>query len=543
MKRRSVQRAYQNIRPDEEAKDRMLRNILLSSEISPAGKDERKMRKKMKPMVLVAIIAAAIMLMGCAVVIFGLQDLKIGEYYFKEEGYVDDFGNYVGPTEFVRDVISLQGMKDTPNQLAAQEWLEFENSYDVDGQLIGDAEAAGYVTPSEYDAYFVYDQTMQDKVDEIVKKYGLKLAGKRVFVQDDQNHILFDALGFEDLHHGDAIKEVEYLGGYFYACGNFNMEFYLSLSDEHGRWPHKVLLNMRYNGKEYLDTVFTSIVNIDEVEQWNYTTTNGMDILIIMGEGFARFFCDREDAFLTSGFSTDYESDTGDVQYMTKADVEAVADALDFEIVPQKPDLDAVEEALEESEREQEPSESINRFESFDHCVAYQIEKHANEELYYHFTDLDDDGEAELIMGSVDEIKTVWMMISGEVNLIVDYGENYQKLKEAWPNMEKDPITEYSVTSINRDKYGYQRYIDEVLSMEHPENTLYVLKDINNDGTQELLIGDTEVLSFVFRVNYSKSGYPNIGVLSGSMTEEELNELKTAWTNMDRKPVTEYYCE
>ena len=79
--------------------------------------------------------------------------------------------------------------------------------------------------------------------------------------------------------------------------------------------------------------------------------------------------------------------------------------------------------------------------------------------------------------------------------------------------------------------------------MEHPENTLYVLEDINNDGTQELLIGDMQMLSFVFRVNYSKSGYPNIGVLSGSMTDEELNELKTAWPNMERKPVTEYYSE
>ena len=137
----------------------------------------------------------------------------------------------------------------------------------------------------------------------------------------------------------------------------------------------------------------------------------------------------------------------------------------------------------------------------------------------------------------------VWMMISGEVNLIVDYGENYQKLKEAWPDMEKDPITEYGVTSVNRDKYGYRRYIDEVLSMEHPENTLYVLDDFNNDGTQELLIGDMQILSFVWRVNYSKSGYPNIELLSWSMAEEELNELKTAWPNMDRKPVTEYYSD
>lgn len=57
MKRQSVQKAYRNIRPDAEAKVRMLNNILLSSEIPPAGKDDTMKQKKIRPMVLVAIIA------------------------------------------------------------------------------------------------------------------------------------------------------------------------------------------------------------------------------------------------------------------------------------------------------------------------------------------------------------------------------------------------------------------------------------------------------------------------------------------------------
>ena len=57
MKKQSVVNAYQNIRPDEESKDRMLRNILLSSEISPAGKDDTMKHKKMRPMVLAALVA------------------------------------------------------------------------------------------------------------------------------------------------------------------------------------------------------------------------------------------------------------------------------------------------------------------------------------------------------------------------------------------------------------------------------------------------------------------------------------------------------
>ena len=79
--------------------------------------------------------------------------------------------------------------------------------------------------------------------------------------------------------------------------------------------------------------------------------------------------------------------------------------------------------------------------------------------------------------------------------------------------------------------------------MEHPENTLYVLADINDDGVQELLIGDQNVLSFVFRVKYYANGNLGIELLSGSMTEDELTALSEAWPDMDRKPVTEYYSE
>lgn len=544
MKRRSVVKAYESIRPDKDAKERMLQNILLSSEIPPAVKDERIMRKKMKPLVIAAIISLMFFLMGCAVVVMTLQDLKIGEFTYTNGEILDSDGNVLKESYITKDVISLQGMKDSPNHLAAQEWLEFEQSYPVDGQLIGDAEAAGYVAPREYDAYSVYDQTMQDKVDEIAEKYGLKLVGMRAMVQKNQNHIFFNALGFENLHLEEANVDVEYLSGYFYECGNFNLEFHLTLTEE-GQWPHKILANMRFNGKDYLDTVFTSIANMETVEQWEYTTAGGTDILIIMGKGFARFFCDREDAFLTSGFGTDYESETGEIRYMTRADVEAVADVLDFEVVPQKPDMDAVMDALEQSEMEKPTKPSSNIFSSFEGCVAYQIAKLGKKavQMYYCLTDLNDDGEEELILGSQNEINTVWMMISGEANLIVDYGENYQKLKEAWPAMDKKPITEFGVTSTNRDRYGYQRYIDEVLSMEHPENTLYLLTDINDDGVQELLIGDQNVLSFVFRVKYYENGNLGIELLSGSMTEDELTALSEAWPDMDRKPVTEYYSE
>ena len=314
MKRSDIKNAYQQIMPDEESRERMLNEILLSSEISPAGKDERKMRKKMKPLVIAALIGLMIVLMGCAIVAMNLQDMVIGEYSIKIGDILDSEGNVVKEYYTVKDVISLQGIKNSPNQLAAMEWIEYEQSYVVDWNEERDAFEKG--RSRVYDAYGAYTQEMADKLDEIAQKYGLKLAGAQEAVQSYQNSILFDALEIENLHHENADVQVEYGSGYFYECGNFNMDFRLTLTK--GQWPHEILLNIRYNGKEYLDTVYASIRNIESVEQWNYKTANGSDILIVMGEGFARFFCDREDAFLTSSFGTDYVSDSGEIQYMTK---------------------------------------------------------------------------------------------------------------------------------------------------------------------------------------------------------------------------------
>ena len=58
MNRQKIRKAYESVRPDEEARARMLESILSeTSEIPPAGKDNTMKHKKMRPVVLVAIIA------------------------------------------------------------------------------------------------------------------------------------------------------------------------------------------------------------------------------------------------------------------------------------------------------------------------------------------------------------------------------------------------------------------------------------------------------------------------------------------------------
>lgn len=58
MNRQKMKKTYESIRPDEDAKARMLENILSeASKIPPAGKDDTMKHKKMRPMILVAVVA------------------------------------------------------------------------------------------------------------------------------------------------------------------------------------------------------------------------------------------------------------------------------------------------------------------------------------------------------------------------------------------------------------------------------------------------------------------------------------------------------
>lgn len=434
MKRHSVQKAYENIRPDEQAKQRMLENILSSaSERPPAGKDDTMKHRKMKPALIAAIIALMILSMGCAIVALNLGDMKIGEFTWED-------GN--------RDVISLQGYGNSPSFLASKEWFEFEQSYEVDWSEARDQ--FEQERSDVYDAYGAYTQEMVDKLNEIAEKYGLKLAGEEATAQSYQTDILFKVLGIGGLHHEAAGVEVEYLSGYFYECGNFDVEYFVTLTDDEAQWPHRILANMRYNGKEYLDTVCFTMDDIDSAEQWNYTTADGTDILIVMGKDFARFFCDREDAFVSVSFGTDYEDDSGVVEYMSKRDVELVADAMDFTVTPLKPDMDAAKQKLEESEAERLASQESREEYGYREFIAERIEALENpEELYYTLIDIDGNGVVDLLLGSKEQCDVVWTFAHDEqagedhMNLVTLTEEEWQMLDEAWPNMEIYPITTY----------------------------------------------------------------------------------------------------
>ncbi len=428
--KRQLYEAYDSLRPDQEARQRMLQNILSQAPDSqPAGKDVPMKRKQKRMVLIAALVALTVMLAGCATaVLLNLKNLSIAQEVYVENPYYEKDGTKIPAAEKVRDTISLQGLAGSTNQKAAQEWREFEKNYDPNYEKAEE----DFSAPADYQAYHLYNAEMLEKVQEICDKYGLKPAGAFVMAQNWQTDIFFEALQMDGLLKPDALAEMEYLSGYFYTGGNFNMEFHLTLTNS--QWTHPILGNMRYNGKGYLDTVAASVNQ--EVTEWTHTLADGTQLLVIQAEDYARIFCDREDAFLSVRIET-----TWDEQIMTAEDIQQIAEALDFTIKPQKPDMAVIQPKLDAAEAaylaqqeallaslEAEPWEDPFAKESYAELVQSLRENEDEAVRYmgsYSYTDLTEkgayalldvtgDGEEELLLGKDGALLSVWLMRDGK---------------------------------------------------------------------------------------------------------------------------------
>ena len=303
-------------------------------------------RRRISPrrVLLVALAAAmAALLVGCTVAyVLSLQELKIGEstYTQRTREFSDDGEMHIVETEFVRSMISLQGLEGTPGFQASKEWQEYEESLDPLEILRLHDEGASIKPPSEYDAYGVCTQEMMDKVDQIAAKYGLKLAGQSTLFQRGETDFFLNSLGLDQLHDPEQVH-VEYADGYFYECGDFMVEFHLSMP----QFPDSLAGYLRFHDKEYFYTFNASVTNIDSCRQWNYTLPDGQQLLIVRDDSnYTKVFCDREDAFLYLAFVDECNDEARSPLTLTDDDVMTVVKAFDFSIRPQKPEMDAAKD-------------------------------------------------------------------------------------------------------------------------------------------------------------------------------------------------------
>lgn len=334
MWRDDIYQAYEDMKPDEAARRRMLKKIR-----SAAGREEFLKKEKRKNMgkesVKFSFRLAAGAAVGCIIIgsaayaayHFGLKDMGM-----EKEKVLD----LTVPAEKLQgedipmkevDMISLAGAEGGPEHEAAAEWQAFLEDYDRDESILSAVGDNPTGFEEEYGEYTCYTQEMADKIDEICEKYGLrKLSG---FQLPEDYEGLLNGVGISDFL-GDASEgtKAEYVSGYYYADGSFDYDGSAVIG---GSSPVMTDYQFSRAMKGTFKPFSLNVGDLDAYREWTYTTKGGVTVLLANSPDKALIFADREKSFVSINVLGSITADTFEV---SDEMLEDLAEAFDFSAIP-----------------------------------------------------------------------------------------------------------------------------------------------------------------------------------------------------------------
>lgn len=376
---------------------------------------------------IAAIVTLVALLVGCtAAYILGLDQMILGTEFIEDR---------TGVTE-PQTRISLQGYAGSPSYQAAKEWYEFEQIYDPDYKILTSLSEDEMIIPDQYQPYNCYTQEMIDKVDEICQKYGLETQGKIVMPLDDGD--FYSTLQIDRLVKENAAAQCDLSPVYFCQTGTFMLDCETTLTGENSPWPYPISYQYRCVMKSDLDTAFLNVGDEKNYDQWEYTTGDGIQLLLAISEDKALLIADLENAFVTMNI---LNPRLGDVlageQTITRTAMEDFAEIFDFSYTPQRPTAQQIEaleakyDALlaEQDAKQQEAFEKYLGRPSYDDWVRYHLEHDTGAvRMGYTFYDFDGDGVEELVIGRDGYIEYIYTEKDGETAEILGWlkmGDTY----------------------------------------------------------------------------------------------------------------------
>lgn len=297
-----------------------------------------------KMWLIAAIITAMVFMMGCAIVYaLKMENLWIADSNGDKLVFGDDGTSIIGTESVDQKVLTLAGLKGTAAHKAAIEWYEFKQEYDPDHsiytELINDGKLPEF--PDEYDGYSLYSQEMKDALDAILKKNGLNLQGSRLNFRTVKN--MCEALEIERIQTTDNHVTVNVDTGGCYENGNFHLVLKFDLPDAAENEIDNTTGTLMWNRKDCFSEDMITIDATGDWKEWNYTTASGYQTLIIRSESDSRgwIICDRGEAILALQIESIKElwnnvdgKTWADKLYLTDAQMEQIADAINFGINP-----------------------------------------------------------------------------------------------------------------------------------------------------------------------------------------------------------------
>ena len=303
---------------------------------------ESKHRKPVRSLLIAALVALLLMLVGCAVVyVLNMQNMKIEKITESQPVLSDNQMEIIGSRDVELQVITLAGLKGSPGYMAAQEWYRFQRSYDPDFEKYRElVNTEGFEEcPPEFGGMQIYTQEMRDTMDGILAKYNLLPPGELLNFRTMKQ--MCNALGIEKIQTAQNDVDIRILHGYCSSNGNFYLNMLFSLPESEELQYYDTWGNLYWCRKDCFTPEYTTIEDNNDWKEWNYTTAAGSEVLIFRSPSDWRgwIVCQREEAQMVLQLEVrkDIMSDNHtDYQYLTDQQIEMIADAIDFTIQPNK---------------------------------------------------------------------------------------------------------------------------------------------------------------------------------------------------------------
>ena len=322
------------------------RKYIEEAETETVSGGRGKAHRIRRPFLLAAVIALLLLLVGCAAVyVLKMEHVKISsgtdqrDYSLVDGVYVED------PHTVDTTTLTLAGLKGSNAYKACADFYAFKTKYTADGEEMG---KAGTLPEGYWDNY---RDVMDAKAKELAEQYGLKPEGQLLEFRTTRN--MCDALGVERFVRDSQDVSIDIDEGSCYDTGNFYLWMNFAFPENQGYEVTRTSGALYWNRQ---DTFSRDYVTLEDRGDWverNYTTSAGNTVLILTSPSQERGYiiCDRGDALMTVWLDVNPEllsEDAGVVSaeylHMTDAQLDMVADALDFAIQPNVPtqaDVDA----------------------------------------------------------------------------------------------------------------------------------------------------------------------------------------------------------
>ena len=314
------------------------RKYIEEAETETVSGGRGKAHRIRRPFLLAAVIALLLLLVGCAAVyVLKMEHVKISsgtdqrDYSLVDGVYVKD------PHTIDTTTLSMAGLKGSNAYKACADFYAYET------ELRASASASGDWTG--------YDDAINAKAQELAEQYGLKPEGQPLTFRTTRN--LCDALGVERFVRNSQDVSIDVDQGFCRDSGNFFVLLRFAFPEDQGYEVTYTSGALYWNRQDTFSREYFTLEDRGDWVERNYTTSAGNTVLILTSPSQERGYiiCDRGDALMTVWLDANPEllsEDAGVVSaeylHMTDAQLNMVADALDFAIQPKVPtqaDVDA----------------------------------------------------------------------------------------------------------------------------------------------------------------------------------------------------------